>query len=72
MSKEEGGIQLISVPPESKAAKAGLRTADVIQSVNNKSTPTVADLLGATEHGAGNSITIAFVRKQKELSLTTE
>ena len=70
--KEDGGIQLIAVLPESKAAQAGLLPADVIQRVNKQATRTTADLLGAANDSAGQSITIDFVRKQKVLSLTTE
>jgi alpha-L-fucosidase len=72
VSKETGGIQLITVPPESKAAKSGLLPADVIQRVNNQATRTVAELLDVTRHSAGNSITIELVRQQKELSLTAD
>lgn len=72
VSQEDGGIHLISVPPDSEAAQAGLLAGDVIQRSNKKATRTIAQLLGATKRGRGKAITLQLVRKQQELSLTTE
>jgi len=71
VAKEEGGIQLVEVPTGSKAAKAGLKAGDVIQSMNGRSVKTNADLMVAARF-AGKKIKIGYVRAQKKSSVIVD
>lgn len=63
VAKEEGGIHLEEVPPDSDAARVGLQTGDLIQTINGHSVNTPAELLIATAV-ANKTLTVGFVRNQ--------
>ena len=69
VSKEDGGVCLVSVPVLSPGTRAGLRTGDVIQTVDGKPTRTVAELEKRTRDSTGKAVTITLVRGQKEMML---
>lgn len=64
--KEDGGIQILKVLPESQPAKAGLRAGDLVQSINSQPVKTLEDLRKASETGKGKPLKVGFVRSQKE------
>lgn len=67
--KEDGGIHLVAVPSKSLAEKAGFKSGDLIQRVDKKAINTVADLMKATALNRKTTVTVMFVRSQKEDSL---
>ncbi len=67
VSKEEGGIHLVTVPANSKAAAAGLRNDDLVQRINGKPVRKVADLSRLTKASGGKALTVVFVRGQQEM-----
>lgn len=50
---EETGVRVVEVPPDSAAAKAGLKPNNVILSCNGQPTDTVEALLAACQAAAG-------------------
>lgn len=72
VSKEDGGIHLVTVPSGWAAARAGLKAGDLVQSADGKAVETPADLLAATTHGKGKAFAIGLVRGQKDLDLRLE
>lgn len=69
VSKEDGGVCLVSVPHLSKGARMGLVTGDVIQKINGQPTRTVEELEKATRATGGKGKPITLVRGQQELIL---
>jgi hypothetical protein len=65
----ESGVLLLSVPPDSLAAKTGLQKDDVILACNNKSVKTVSDLAAIQNEGAGGKLAVEVRRKQGPVSL---
>lgn len=72
VSKENGGIKMVAVPVKSRAAKAGFKAGDIIQSVDGKGVKTIAGLRMKTRGKGGHRQTIGFVRNQKEQTLALE
>lgn len=69
----EGGIRIDSVLPNSTMAKLKLKKGDVIQSVNEKATPTL-ELYGAAagQIRTGEKITVKYLRQGKPASATAK
>jgi len=65
VGKEAGGVHVVSVPPVSAAAGAGLRAGDLVQGIDGKPVKTTADLARRQRQTAGKSLTIGIVRGQK-------
>ena len=72
VGKEDGGIHLIEVPPGTLAAKAGLKSGDIVQRIGGKPTRTIDELLTATKHSHGEAILIDLVRDSQRVSTTME
>ena len=70
VSKEDGGIHLVKVPATSMLAKAGFKSGDLVQKINDKPVKTVATLEQLTKRSKGKPMVIIFVRGQQEKSLT--
>ncbi len=68
--KEDGGVQLVTVPQGSTAMKAGLLPNDLIQSIDGRKVVTTADLFKAIGN-AMSSFKLRIVRNQasKEIEL---
>jgi hypothetical protein len=60
----ESGVLLLSVPPDSLAAKAGLQKDDVVLACNGKPVKTVTDLLAVQDGAAGAKLAVEVRRKQ--------
>jgi hypothetical protein len=65
----ESGVLLLSVPPESLAAKAGLRKDDVVLACNGRPVKTVRDLLAIQDGAAGGKLAVEISRKQGPVSI---
>ena len=61
---EASGVLLLSVPPGSLAAKAGLRKDDVILACNGTPVKTVSDLAAIRDEAAGGKLAVDVRRKQ--------
>jgi len=70
VSKEDGGIHLVSVHPRSLAAAAGFQTDDLIQVVNGKRVKTIKELYETTAAAEGKPLEIQYVRAQAVEKLT--
>jgi S1-C subfamily serine protease len=68
-AKEDGGVTLLEVPQNSSAATAGLKTGDLIQSVNSIKVKDTEDLMLNTESAKGKPLAIGIVRNQKSLTI---
>jgi len=69
VAQEDGGIHLVQVPPGSRAARAGLKTNDVIQKINGRPVRNLDELRAAPEATAGQPIRIDYVREQQTARL---
>ena len=69
VSKEVGGVALVNVPKSSAAAKAGLKTGDVIQGVNGKSISTSSQLFQRLSGIKSRTVKLKMVRSQQTMEL---
>ena len=60
---------LLSAPPDSLAAKAGLRKDDVILACGGKPVKTVSDLLAIRDEAAGGKLAVEIRRKQGPVNI---
>lgn len=65
VSRDDGGVHLVDVPPGSRAYKVGLRANDLIQKINNQAVKSVADLNAAAGKSDDRPKTFRLVRGQK-------
>ena len=72
VSKDDGGVALVNAPKASAAAKAGLRTRDLIQAVNGKPVANVDQLFKTLSGIQSTSLTLKVVRDQQALELAVE
>ncbi|MDO6597926.1 PDZ domain-containing protein [Oceanihabitans sp. 2_MG-2023] len=71
VSKEDGGIALIKVPKNSKAAKAELLEGDLILAVNGQKTVNLKQFFRYMKKIRVSEVTLKIVREQKEMELKT-
>lgn len=69
VSREDGGIQIVRIPPRSKAAVAGFKADDVIQRINGRKTASLEDLVAASRGPAGKKLAVGYVRMQQAATL---
>jgi serine protease Do len=68
----KSGVLVTSVRPDTPAAKAGLKTGDVITAVNGKPVTSTRDLISALpDSGSAQEVTLTIVREKKEMTLRT-
>jgi membrane-associated protease RseP (regulator of RpoE activity) len=65
----ETGVLLLSVPPDSLAAKAGLQKDDVILACNGKPVKTIGDLSAIQDEAAGGKLVLDVRRKQGPVNI---
>jgi membrane-associated protease RseP (regulator of RpoE activity) len=70
VAKDEGGVALIEVPDGSAAARAGLKTGDLVQQVNDSRVSNIRLILRLTKKSNAGPLTLKIVRNQQPLSLT--
>ncbi len=69
--KDNNGVVVTEVSPDSSAAKAGIQTTDILLSINGRKLKTPADLLN--QEGllpAGSQVTLEMIRDNKPLRLS--
>ena len=64
VSREAGGVYLAEVPQRSLAAVQGLKTNDLVQTVNGQPVKQLADLYRLQDAAAGQPLTVGLVRGQ--------
>ncbi|MDO6802018.1 right-handed parallel beta-helix repeat-containing protein [Wenyingzhuangia sp. 1_MG-2023] len=69
VSKEDGGIALITVPKNSKVAKLKLLEGDLILTVNGKKVMNSKQFLRIMKRIKDSEVTLKIVREQKEMEL---
>lgn len=71
VSKDDGGVQLIKVPKDSHAAKAGFQDNDLIQSLNGVKISNTDQLFAALLKAGSQPLKVRIIRNQqpKELAL---
>lgn len=72
VGREEGGVQLIAVPLQSRAAHAGLMEGDVVQVIGGRSVKSTEALSRETGDPDRGPLVLRFVRDQRDHSLTIE
>jgi hypothetical protein len=68
-AREDGGVQLATVPQDSPAAKAGLLENDLIQGVNGKKVTKAADLFATLNRLGDGALKVGVIRNQKPVTL---
>ncbi|MDZ7618771.1 MAG: site-2 protease family protein, partial [Patescibacteria group bacterium] len=69
VGRADGGIHLVLVPSGSRAARAGLRTNDVVQQIDGQPVRNMEQLKASPQPAAGAPIRIDYVREQKAAHL---
>jgi hypothetical protein len=69
VSKDAGGVHLAEVPDGSEAAAGGLKTNDVVQSVNGQPVKRLADLYRLQDAAEGRPLTVGLVRGQTPMTV---
>ena len=69
---DESGVLLLDVPATSPAAKAGLQKNDVIIACNGQPVRTTKDLQEVRDKAASKKLSLAIVRKQKQMTIEME
>jgi S1-C subfamily serine protease len=70
IAEDEGGVALIEVPKGSAAARAGLKTGDLLLQINGHRVTRVGQVRRLSEESKGNPLTLKIVRDQTPLTLT--
>ncbi len=72
VTRETGGVQLVKVPANAAAAKAGLRENDLIQAVNGRKVSNTDHLFAALSAAADSPLGLRVIRNQQpvEVALT--
>jgi hypothetical protein len=70
VSKESGGVNLLVVPGNSPAAKAGLKRNDLVQSINGQSVSHTEQMIQVLTGVGSGPIKLKIVRNQKVIELT--
>jgi hypothetical protein len=72
VSRDEGGVQLKEVPAGSAAARAGLKTNDLIQGLNKRKVSSLAELFAAVNEVGDGAVLVRYTRSQKAGTLTLQ
>ena len=70
IAKDEGGVAIIEVPKGSAAARAGLKTGDLVQQVNGQRASRIRPMLRLTAQKGAGPLTLKIVRDQTPMTLT--
>jgi hypothetical protein len=70
VSKDDAGVQLMKVPADSAAAKAGLLENDLIQGVNGEKVSDTDDLFAVLNAADSEPLRLHLIRHQKPVEIT--
>ena len=70
VSREQGGVAIQAVPPYTEAARVGLRSDDVIQSINDQTVSEMGSFLKAILTAGSKPLQLGVVRNQQPLNLS--
>jgi S1-C subfamily serine protease len=70
IAKDEGGVALIEVPKGSAAARAGLKSGDLLLQINGHRVTRVGQVRRLTEQFDTRPLTLKIVRDQTPMTLT--
>ena len=70
IAEDEGGVALIEVPKGSAAARAGLKSGDLVQQVNGRRVSNIGLMLRLSNRSNGSPLTLKIVRDQTPMTLT--
>ena len=72
IAKDDGGVAIIEVPEGSAAARAGLKTGDLILQVNDSRLSSMKKLLKAVRQSKDKPTILKVFRQQQSLTLTVQ
>ena len=72
IAKDAGGVALIEVPKGSVAARAGLKSGDLLMQINGNRVEKVGQIRRLTEESETRSLTLKIVREQAPMTLKLE
>ena len=72
IAENEGGVAIVEVPEGCAAARAGLKTGDVVLQVNDSRVSRIRDLLKAVGQSKDKPTTLKVFRQQQPLTLTVQ
>lgn len=72
VSRESGGVHLVEVPSGSLAARNGLLTGDLIQSIEGEPVKTIAGLMWPPVDSTRKSLKVGIIRGQQPRELTLD
>ena len=70
IAKDAGGVALIEVPKGSVAARAGLKSGDLLMQINGNRVEKVGQIRRLTEESETRPLTLKIVREQAPITLT--
>ena len=70
VSREDGGVQLVKVPADSPAAKAGLQDNDLVQGINGAKVSSTDDLFAELIKAGSSPVRLRIIRNQQPKELT--
>jgi hypothetical protein len=70
IAEDEGGVALIEVPKGSAAARAGLKTGDLLLQINGHRVKKVGQVRRLSEESDTRALTLKIVRNQTPMTLT--
>ncbi len=72
VSKEDGGVQLVKVPANSDAARAGLQDNDLVQQVNTMKVSNTDQLFAALKKAGEAPVKLRIIRNQQAMEITLQ
>jgi hypothetical protein len=72
IAEDEGGVALIEVPKGSAAARAGLKTGDLLLQINGHRVKKVGQVRRLSEESDTRALTLKIVRNQTPMTLTLQ
>lgn len=71
-AKDAGGVGLIEVPKGSAAARAGLKSGDLLMQINGNRVEKIGQVQRLTEQFDTRPLTLKIVRDQSPITLTLQ
>jgi PDZ domain/Right handed beta helix region len=70
VGKEDGGVQMVKVPAESPAAKAGFQDNDLVQNINGQKVSHTDHLFAALLKAGSEPLNVRIIRNQQPKEIT--